>query len=203
MPPLNMAKQLKPARKAWKSFTNKLRSKLQNFQVPTCIKAATRRLLEFCSLRLFAPFKKRFLSKYYTTHNRSHRYRFNHLYHYQNYRSLLYKDREVIYIDQLYAEPMSMQAKRVEPRAETSRRNEVDDDKAWKRKGKAKEEEEEEEKSGIYSIEDAWKAIVAKSPHLRGVDERADEFISKFHQDRKLEKERSDLDFQEMLARSA
>ncbi|XWS13851.1 hypothetical protein CRYUN_Cryun36dG0074300 [Craigia yunnanensis] len=196
MAPLNLAKKLKPARKAWKSFTNKLKSKLHNFHVPNSIKAATHRLLEFCSLHLFAPFKKRFLSRY--TSNRPHRYKYNHLYHYQHYQSQLLENRKVINIDQLYAEPVSMQAKRVESQAETSRRNEVDDDKALQRKGKEKEEEK-----SIYSSEDAWKAIVAKSPHLRGVDERADEFIYKFHEDRKLEKKRSDLDFQEMLARSA
>ncbi|XP_022760273.1 uncharacterized protein LOC111306720 [Durio zibethinus] len=200
MPPLNLAKRLKPARKAWNSFTKKLKSKLHNFHVRNSIKAATYRLLEFCSIRLIAPFKKRFLSKY--SSNGPGRYNYNHLYHYKHYQSLL-KNREVIYIDQLYSEPMSMQAKHVEPKAETSRRNEVADDKALRRKGKEVEVEEEEKESSIYSIEDAWKAIVAKSPHLRGVDERADEFINKFHEDRKLEKERSDLDFQEMLARSA
>ncbi|RVW33368.1 hypothetical protein CK203_094238 [Vitis vinifera] len=36
------------------------------------------------------------------------------------------------------------------------------------------------EKSGC-TVSDAWKAAVASSPQLRGVDERADEFISKFH----------------------
>ncbi|XP_021291443.1 uncharacterized protein LOC110422010 [Herrania umbratica] len=194
MPPLNLTKKLKPARKAWRSFTNKVRSKLHNFHVPSSIKAASHRLLEFCSLRLFAPLRKRFLSKY--SSSRPRRYEYNHLYHYQHYQNQLHKNRKVIYIDQLYAEPMSMQAKHVEPQAESSRRNEVAGDKALRSKGK-------EEESSIYSIDDSWNAIVARSPHLRGVDERADEFIYKFHEDRKLEKERSDLDFQEMLARSA
>ncbi|XVF66482.1 hypothetical protein PTKIN_Ptkin10aG0039100 [Pterospermum kingtungense] len=83
---------------------------------------------------------------------------------------------------------MSMQAKHVEAQAETSRGNEVADDKALPRKGK--EENEVEETDNVYSIEDAWKAVGAKSPHLRGVDERGDEFIYKFHDDRKLEKEK-------------
>ena len=56
--------------------------------------------------------------------------------------------------------------------------------------------------SDIDTIEDAWKAVVAKSPMLQ-VDERAEEFISKFHEDMKLQKERSLMEFQEMLARSA
>lgn len=40
-------------------------------------------------------------------------------------------------------------------------------------------------------------------PHFRGVDERAEEFISKFRQEMKLEREKSIIDFQEMLARSS
>ncbi|OMO54827.1 hypothetical protein CCACVL1_27546 [Corchorus capsularis] len=212
MPPF--ARKLKPARKAWKSFTEKFRSKLHNFHVPSSIKAATNRFLEFCSHRLFTPFKKRFLSKYSSGGGRyggRYSYDYDHLYHYQqHYQTQFQKNRKVIYIDQLYAEPPPppplpmQQAKRVESQAaETSRRNEAAaaDGKVLRRKGKEKAKEEEEE-SKIDSIEDAWKAIVARSPHLRGVDERADEFIYKFREDRKLEKEISDLDFQEMLARS-
>lgn len=56
--------------------------------------------------------------------------------------------------------------------------------------------------NNINSVEDAWKVVVASSPHLQ-VDERAEEFISKFHEEMKLQKERSNLEFQEMLARSA
>ncbi|KAE8704777.1 Glutathione S-transferase tau 7 [Hibiscus syriacus] len=181
MPPLNLAKKLKPARKAWRSFTIKVKSKLETFDVLNSIKSTTTRLLEFCSFHLFAPFKKRFLS------SRLRRFNYDYLYTYQNQP----RNRKVIYIDQLYGEPMSMQlqGKHKEPpqEAETSRRS----------------GEVVEESRGVYSIEDAWKAVVAKSPHLRGVDERADEFIYKFREERKLEKERSDLDFQEMLARSA
>lgn len=58
-------------------------------------------------------------------------------------------------------------------------------------------------RKSVYSVEDAWQAVVASSPQLRVVDERAEEFIYKFRQDMKLQKERSLLEFQEMLARSA
>jgi hypothetical protein len=53
-------------------------------------------------------------------------------------------------------------------RAGTSKGKEVADDKSLPRKSE-----------GIYGIEDAWKQVVASSPHLRGVDDRAEEFISK------------------------
>ncbi|KAK7354940.1 hypothetical protein VNO80_14182 [Phaseolus coccineus] len=58
------------------------------------------------------------------------------------------------------------------------------------------------ESSGLNTIEDAWKVVVAKSPQLH-VDQKAEEFISKFREDMRLQKERSMLEFQEMLARSA
>ncbi|WVY97777.1 hypothetical protein V8G54_029928 [Vigna mungo] len=56
--------------------------------------------------------------------------------------------------------------------------------------------------SGVNTLEDAWKAVVAKSPQLQ-VDQKAEEFISKFREDMRLQKERSLLEFQEMLARGA
>lgn len=58
------------------------------------------------------------------------------------------------------------------------------------------------ESSDLNTIEDAWKVVVAKSPQLH-VDEKAEEFISKFREDMRLQKERSMLEFQEMLARSS
>ncbi|KAL3626431.1 hypothetical protein CASFOL_029980 [Castilleja foliolosa] len=39
--------------------------------------------------------------------------------------------------------------------------------------------------------------------HFRCINERADEFIAKFRQDMKLEREQSILEFEEMLKRSA
>jgi len=58
------------------------------------------------------------------------------------------------------------------------------------------------ESSGLNTIEDAWKVVVARSPQLH-VDQKAEEFISKFREDMRLQKERSMLEYQEMLARSA
>jgi len=54
----------------------------------------------------------------------------------------------------------------------------------------------------IDTIEDAWKIVVGKTPQLQ-VDERAEEFINKFYEDVRLQKERSLMEYQEMLARSA
>ncbi|KAL0742794.1 hypothetical protein Bca4012_084307 [Brassica carinata] len=68
--------------------------------------------------------------------------------------------------------------------------------------GRKKEKEEEEGLQEIDSMEDAWMKVVAASPHLR-VDEKADQFINKFREAMRLEKERSFLEFQERLIRSA
>lgn len=48
-----------------------------------------------------------------------------------------------------------------------------------------------------------WKEYVSSLPTIRGVDERAEEFISKFRQEMQLQREESILEFQQMLARSA
>lgn len=68
---------------------------------------------------------------------------------------------------------------------------------------KEAEKDNHDEETSIYSIEDAWKIVVASSPHLRPVDERAEEFIRKFRREIILEKEKSLLEFERMLARSA
>ncbi|XP_013596834.1 PREDICTED: uncharacterized protein LOC106305000 [Brassica oleracea var. oleracea] len=69
--------------------------------------------------------------------------------------------------------------------------------------GRKKEREEEEGPQEIVdSMEDAWMRVVAASPHLR-VDEKADQFINKFREAMRLDKERSLLEFQERLIRSA
>ncbi|KAH6770069.1 cotton fiber protein [Perilla frutescens var. hirtella] len=65
------------------------------------------------------------------------------------------------------------------------------------RKGKKAENNGESGKSS--DVADKWK--LPSLPRFRGVDERADEFIAKFRNDMKLEREQSILEFQEMLKR--
>lgn len=195
----SLAKKLQPAKKALKRFAAKLQSKLHNLNFSKAvriIKANTNRLLNYCSLHFFLPFKKRSLTK---PPYRSHQY--DHLYQCCSNKNLLLKNFSPIYIDQLYdAEPTGfVQAKHFHAQAETSssKGKEVIDEKAVPRKeGKAKEKI-------LCTVEDAWREIVAKSPQLRPVDERAEEFICKFHEEIKLQKDRSNLEFEERLARSA
>ncbi|CAH8261530.1 unnamed protein product [Arabidopsis lyrata] len=65
-----------------------------------------------------------------------------------------------------------------------------------------KEEEEEGAHELVDSMEGAWRRVVAASPHLK-VDEKASEFIYKFKEEMRMEKERSFLEFQERLIRSS
>lgn len=48
-----------------------------------------------------------------------------------------------------------------------------------------------------------WKEYVSSLPTIIGIDEMAEEFISKFRQQMQLQREQSILDFHQMLARSA
>uniref|UniRef100_A0A7N2LYW4 Uncharacterized protein n=1 Tax=Quercus lobata TaxID=97700 RepID=A0A7N2LYW4_QUELO len=101
------------------------------------------------------------------------------------------KNFSAIHIDELFDEPVSVYTKNMHAHAETSKGKKVFNEKVLPTNT-----------NNINSVEDAWKVVVASSPHLQ-VDERAEEFISKFHEEMKLQKERSNLEFQEMLARSA
>ncbi|KAK6914096.1 Protein of unknown function DUF761, plant [Dillenia turbinata] len=51
------------------------------------------------------------------------------------------------------------------------------------------------------SAAEKWRAAVSMLPQLRGVDERAEEFISKFLEEMKIQRENSNLELQEMLSR--
>ena len=83
-----------------------------------------------------------------------------------------------IRIDNLFTEPSSVHA---HDQGKTSRGKEVIID------------------SSMDTIEDAWKAVVAKTPELH-VDQKVEEFIAKFREEMRLQKERSLQEFLEMLA---
>ncbi|KAB8491075.1 hypothetical protein FH972_025373 [Carpinus fangiana] len=182
----SLGKKLCHAKKAWKCFTITLQSKLHKLRTSRAIKAATRRLLAIRSFRFLFPFKRHNL----INKPSSSYYQYGQQYYYHQ----AHKNFAAIHIDELYdQDPVAGHSKStLHARAGTSKGKEVVDDKSLPRKSES-----------IYGIEDAWKQVVASSPHLRGVDDRAEEFISRFHQDMKLQKERSLLEFQEMLARSA
>ncbi|KAG4911018.1 hypothetical protein JHK87_057134 [Glycine soja] len=89
------------------------------------------------------------------------------------------KNMSAIRIDNLFTEPSSVHA---HDQGKTSRGKEVIID------------------SSMDTIEDAWKALDAKTPELH-VDQKVEEFIAKFREEMRLQKERSLQEFLEMLAR--
>ncbi|XP_020203171.1 uncharacterized protein LOC109788761 [Cajanus cajan] len=175
-----LGKKLQPAKKAWKSFSNKLQSKLHKLNIRKAIKATFKRLLDTLnSLRHLIPSKgRRSLT--------SRRPDAASNYHVHS------KNISAIRIDDLFTEPassMHVHANKTHVQGETSRGKEVIGKKDLAGGN-----------NDMNTIEDVWKAVVAKSPQLQ-VDEKAEEFISKFREDMRLQKERSMLEFQEMLAR--
>lgn len=181
---LKLAKKLQPAKKAWKSFSNTLKSKVHKLNIPMLIKTTLQRLIStFHSLsHLKSSRRHRSLT---TTRPYSTSY-----YHVQR------KNFAAISIDDLFAETASVSVHATS--------NSTHHAKGQTSRGKGVNGNMDlhgGESSGMNTIEDAWKAVVAKSPQLQ-VDEKAEEFIYKFREDMRLQKERSLLEFQDMLARS-
>jgi len=173
---LRLGKKLQPAKKAWKSFSNKI-------SIPKAIKATFKRLLATLhSLHHLLPSRaRRSLTRTRSSYAAS-AYRV----HGKNISS--------IRIDDLFPEPASsmhvLPNKTLASQGETSGAKRVIEKKKDLAGGN----------SNVDSLEDAWKAVVAKSPQLQ-VDQKAEQFITKFREDMRLQKERSLLEFQEMLAR--
>ncbi|KAK7356905.1 hypothetical protein VNO80_16185 [Phaseolus coccineus] len=172
-------KKLQPAKKVWKNFSNKI-------SILKAIKATFKRLLATLhSLHHLLPSRgrrsltRRTSSSYAASDFRVHG-----------------KNISAIRIDELFPVPASsmhvLPNKSHASQGETSGGKEVIEKKKDLAGGN----------SNMDTLEEAWKAVVAKSPQLQ-VDQKAEEFISKFRADMRLQKERSLLEFQEMLARGA
>ncbi|KAJ1386284.1 hypothetical protein SESBI_40937 [Sesbania bispinosa] len=182
---LKLAKKLQPAKKAWRSFSIKFQSKVHKLNIPKTIKTTLQRLLSaFHSLSQLIPSRRHHSLTTTMPYATSH-------YHVQR------KNFAAIRIDDLFAETtasVSMHATNksssVHAQGETSRGKEVQRNNLHG------------ESSGLNTIEDAWKVVVAKSPQLQ-VDQKAEDFINKVREDMRLQKERSMLEFQEMLARGS
>ncbi|KAM7462537.1 hypothetical protein LguiA_030658 [Lonicera macranthoides] len=96
-----------------------------------------------------------------------------------------------IFVDELFAEP-SANISLYRPKMEDAKTN-----------MKTEQKQSLAPKDNIKAGESSkGKWDVKMLPKVKGVDERAEEFISKLKQDMKIEREQSILDFQEMLARS-
>ncbi|CAN7049112.1 hypothetical protein IGI04_026336 [Brassica rapa subsp. trilocularis] len=178
-------------KRAWKRFTHKLRSKSSDIKIAVSVRDSTSRLLRVISHHLIVPFRTRYLQN---TIPRIH-FNIGYSHHHSHFleffsrpfgkRKCPRRDSESIY-RQIY-----------QYESQRWRQGETKSDE--KVVGRKKEKKEEEGPQEIVdSMEDAWMRVVAASPHLR-VDEKADQFINKFREAMRLDKERSLLEFQERL----
>ncbi|XP_028780707.1 uncharacterized protein LOC114736994 [Neltuma alba] len=193
---LRLTKKLQPAKKAWRNFSNRVQSKVNELNISRAIRTTIQRLVStFHSFRHFISAKARRHRSLPTRH--CSYYNPSSAYHH-----VQHKNFSAIRIDDLFAEPsasthsssFSLSASGHAAKGEMRSRGKAE----MRNKdlgGKA------ESSNGLDTLEDAWKVVVVKSPNLQ-VDEKAEEFIKKFHEDMKLQKERSLLEFQERLARS-
>ncbi|XP_054794728.1 uncharacterized protein LOC129310001 [Prosopis cineraria] len=190
---LRPIKKLQPAKRAWRSFSNRVQSKVNELNIPRAIRTTIQRLVStFHSLRHFISAKARRRHRSLPTTPYSYYNSSSSQHHVQS------KNFSAIRIDDLFAEPSS-------PSSSFSASGYVAKGE-MRSKGKAEMGNKDlggkgKSSNGLDTLEDAWKVVVAKSPNLQ-VDEKAEEFIKKFHEDMKLQKERSLLEFQERLARS-
>ncbi|KAG7542965.1 hypothetical protein ISN45_Aa07g029020 [Arabidopsis thaliana x Arabidopsis arenosa] len=197
MASLRQKKKQNPAKRAWKNFTNMVKYKFRDIEIASSVRESTARVLRFISRRLIVPFRTRYLQnnsytdKYYYSRNQSSRQFLNFF-----SRSLTKPKRRHYGYDDEYSQIYQYQS---QSRGEGTSENKEN---VVRRKEEKKEEEEEGMPEIADSMEDAWRRVVAASPHLQ-VNERADEFIYKFRESMKMEKERSFLEFQERLKRSA
>lgn len=191
---LRLGKKLRPASKAWKGFTSTLQGKLHKLKRSKPIKKTANRLnttlgIVFNRSPSFpTPLQRKKLAlalppsapRPHTHHKRLH----------------LHQKFAPVYVHELFTEPISIEAKRLEPPAATT-------SKVIERQQLTK--LEMRVISGPVLPEtgkgdDASESVLGVA-EMEGVDERAEQFISKFREEMRLQRQRSFGEYQEMLAR--
>ncbi|KAI3469774.1 hypothetical protein Pfo_026437 [Paulownia fortunei] len=206
MSSFNLAKKLQPARKAWKSFKNHLQSRLRHPKfVKTIITSRQHCTSSWRSISLFIHRKFLALTKRAPPHHDHHRF---------------HRSYSAIYVDELFPGPVPLaeprktkenmdesssgkSANKSRPGSTTATHNDgkiqIQAQQKGLAAGKGKAKAGESSKSSGPA--DKW--TIPMLPQFRGIDERAEEFIAKFRQDMKIQREQSILDYEEMLKRSA
>lgn len=180
---LRLSKKLKPAKKAWKNLSNNFQSKLHKLNIQKAFKTTLQRLLS-----LFHSITHLITSK--TTHHRS----------LTSSKSLYSPSTSYYHFQQKNFAPIPIYNKPSSSSSSNSssiRHAQVN----TSREIQKVHDDDNNNNNEMDTIEDAWKAVVAKSPMMH-VDQKAEEFIYKFREDIRLQKEKSLLEFHERLARS-
>ncbi|KAG5554338.1 hypothetical protein RHGRI_012006 [Rhododendron griersonianum] len=182
MSSFNLAKKLLPAKKAWKSLTKKLQSKLHKLiNISISANKTTRGRKPLCSShRILIP---RSLTRHRSPPAAYHYHHPGHHYLHKNV-----PDLPAIYVDELFARGVN---------------NPSHAEKIYRDEGKTSSAKQMGATSSTGGVENnAEGKKVLSLPQWRGIDERAEEFISKFREDMKMQRKKSIEDFHEMLARS-
>lgn len=177
--------RLLPAKKTWKSFTAELQTKLHKLHKSKAIKKPRKSRLKGTASKPTKPYRI-FVGR--RLKRKSRRALPAGL-----QRCHLLKDKaEAVYIDKLFKEtvPQLVEHAEVEPRP-TKLAKEIDaDDQPVATAPETSEGGVDEEHS---AADDVWESMGLASPLMQGIDERAEEFITRF---------RAEMELQEIMARN-
>ncbi|XP_021752625.1 transcription initiation factor TFIID subunit 1-like [Chenopodium quinoa] len=217
-------------KKAWNSFTSSVSPKLRNLRnINKC--STLPRALTRTATRLFDLHhnkkRRRSIPRSHSSAGRGRDFyyykEYNNYQHHQPYASGPNSPAATVYIDRLFGESMSSSSmsKQEVIKNDVTRHTTTKDEASasggsttvrdssrggggggsgGKKKKKVKNHTTNNNNSNNNNN---WKEYISSMPNIRGVDERAEEFISKFRQDMQIQREQSIIEFQEMLARSA
>ncbi|KNA21072.1 hypothetical protein SOVF_046570 [Spinacia oleracea] len=203
------------SKKAWNSFKSSLSPKLRNFRdtsrsLSTLPRSVTRTASLLFDLR---PQKRRRSiptpQPARATRGVSRDFYYFNQYNYQHLEPYTSGPNSpaTVYVDRLFGESLSSSTTTKEAgvgvtimeAASTSNNNTIrEEGRGGGGGGGAK------KRKKVKNNNNNWKEVVSSMPNIRGtVDERAEEFISRFRQEMQIQREQSLIEFQEMLARSA
>ncbi|GAU11654.1 hypothetical protein TSUD_334670 [Trifolium subterraneum] len=179
--------RLPPARKVWKSFTSKLGSKLHNIRKSKAMKKQRKHLKPSTSITTKPPkfhATKRFRRKKFAT-VRSVFCSFN-------------KKPAPVYIDKLFKEPACdvvgyLKPETINYRPQIEIAAKIDDYQRGKKEVAEGSTSKRSCEKTSSSSDDMWESVALASPQMQGIDERAEEFITRF---------RRQMAAQERLARN-
>lgn len=189
---LSLRKRLLPARKAWKTFTTKLQTKLNKLQRSKAIKKSRKNIHKTqttnlrSSLSLYFPLqrKRRLIKPSLTLHP-----------HY--YRSYLLQKRPApVYIDDLFKQPdteVATTTTTIAPTASPTSKGIASKKKKTSDKPGTSSAGSEKRSEKTCIADDIWESMGLASPQMHGIDARAEDFIARF---------RAEMELQEMMARN-
>ncbi|GFZ20288.1 hypothetical protein Acr_28g0009930 [Actinidia rufa] len=192
---LNMGKRLQPAKKAWKNFTRKLHSKLHKLNRSKIINEPTKQLKPTSTAIPWPSFAFQPCLQ-----SRQRTIQITHILHHHH----LQKRPPPVYIDQLLIEPVSVVAEHNQPpgpiaiqkgvvkeKISSTEEAKLTDQMVYDGPGTNEEVGEAQEMMSA-GADDMWESIGLASPVMLGIDERAEEFITRI---------RAEMQLQETMAR--